>query len=394
MNFAIILFWVLVFFIIYPYFIYPVLLWIISIFKKQRKYSLPSENNLPTVTLFITAFNEQDYVDQKVNNSNALNYPNNRLKQVWVTDGSDDNTNSLLKKHDNITIHFKPERNGKIHAMNRGMDFIDSDLVVFSDGNTLLGENTIMEMVKLFSNAKVGCVAGEKRIFLKDKDGAASAGEGFYWKYESWVKNLDSKVGSTIGAAGELFAIRSHLFQKIENDTILDDFIISLRIAMQGYRVDYSPKAYAIENASANISEEMKRKVRIAAGSIQAVTRLKALLNPFKHGGLSIQYFSHKIFRWLVAPISLILLLILNITIIFQIGFNTDNLYTQIGILQALFYFMVLMGLLLKNKNIKLSWLFIPYYFFMANYAMWLGFFKFLRGKQSVNWERAKRAKS
>lgn len=392
MNIVIILFWIFVFFILYSYIFYPIILWIISWFKSQPQLEKIDINNLPSVTLFITAYNEQDYVEQKVENSNQLNYPANKLKQVWVSDGSDDNTNSLLKKYDHLTVYFQPERNGKIHAMNRGMNFVNTDIVVFSDGNTLLGSETIMEIVKLFSFSKVGCVAGEKRIMLKNKDGAASAGEGFYWKYESWVKNLDAKAGSTIGAAGELFAIRTKLFEIVEGDTILDDFIISLRIAMKGFKIDYSPNAYAIEKASANIGEEMKRKVRIAAGSIQAIGRLKQLLNPIKYKGLSIQYISHKIFRWVITPISLILIIFANIYLIVQNGFEISNIYSQLGILQAFFYFMVLVGLLLKNRNLKLSWIFIPYYFFMANYAMWLGFFKFLSGKQSVNWERAKRA--
>lgn len=393
MNTLTTIFWILIFLIIYSYLIYPIILSILSLFINTEKIkSNTDEKKQPTVTLFITAFNEENYVVQKVNNSNELNYPTNLLKQVWITDGSDDNTNELLKKYKNVTVYFEPERKGKINAMNRGMQFIDSDIVVFSDGNTLLGNNTISEIVKLFNNDRVGCIAGEKRITLKSKESAASAGEGIYWKYESLIKHLDAKTGSTIGAAGELFAIRTSLFQEIENDTILDDFIISLRIAMQGYKIDYSSKAYAMERASANINEEMKRKIRIAAGSIQALIRLKPLLNPFKYKWLSIQYISHKVFRWTITPISLLMLIIINILIVIKTPFQLNNIYLQIGILQVAFYFLAALGMILKNKSIKLKLIFIPYYFFMANYAMYLGFIKFLKGKQSVNWERAKRA--
>ncbi len=387
-----ILLWVFMISILYTYIMYPLILQFFSFFIKDKEAIYIEFNNLPTVTLFITAYNEELYVNQKVLNSNNLNYPKEKISQMWVTDGSTDKTNELLHNYSEVQVLFEPTRNGKIHAMNRGMQFVDSDIVVFSDGNTLLGKDTLLEIANLFQNKKVGCIAGEKRIQLKNKEDAASSGEGIYWKYESWVKHLDAKVGSTIGAAGELFAIRTELFQEVENDTILDDFIISLRIAMKGYKVDYSPKAYAVEKASASVSEEMKRKVRIAAGSIQAMVRLRQLLNPFKFGLLSIQYISHKVFRWIVAPVCLCLLFIASTILVLQLGLISANLYTVIWWIQVAFYIVVFIGYILKNNNTKWKFLFVPYYFFMANYAMWLGFFKYIRGKQSVNWERAKRA--
>ena len=392
MNYIIAIFWSLMFCIIYSYVLYPLLLQVLVWLKPKKTNTAIDLSNLPSVTLFITAYNEQAYVDQKVENSNNLIYPKDKIEQLWVTDGSNDNTNKLLKKYPEVRVLFEAQRKGKINAMNRGMDYIDSDIVVFSDGNTLLGQETIMEIAKLFQNQKVGCIAGEKRIETKNKDAAASAGEGFYWKYESWLKNLDAKFGSTIGAAGELFAIRTSLFQKVESGTILDDFIISLRIAMQGYKVDYSQKAFAIEKASANVGEEMKRKVRIAAGSIQTLVRLAALLNLFKYKKLSFQYISHKVLRWVVVPLSLLGIIILNAYIIYANQFDFQNIYGVIGLLQLLFYIVVFIGHVLKNRSIQIRLLFVPYYFFMANLAMYLGFIKNIRGKQSVNWERAKRA--
>ncbi len=392
MAFMYFLFWLFVGSIFYTYVVYPLIMQFFSFFIKRNETIIPEQTALPTVTLFVTAYNEEAYVNQKVHNSNNLNYPKDKLTQLWITDGSTDKSNEILNSFSHIKLYFEPERKGKIHAMNRGMEFIDADIVVFSDANTLIGPDTINEIARLFQNEKVGCIAGEKRIELKEKEGAASSGEGIYWKYESWVKNLDAKVGSTVGAAGELFAIRTELFQKVEDDTILDDFIISLRIAMKGYKIDYSPKAYAIEKASANVAEEMKRKVRIAAGSIQALVRLKNLLNPFKYKGLMFQYVSHKVFRWVVAPVCLLLLFFVNTAIVIQSGFFTMDVYSVFWLLQITFYGLVIIGHLLKNNNTKLKILFVPYYFFIANYAMYLGFFKYIRGKQSVNWERAKRA--
>ena len=149
-----------------------------------------------------------------------------------------------------------------------------------------------------FANPKVGCVAGEKRIAVQDKPNAASGGEGLYWKYESALKRLDYRLYSAVGAAGELFAIRTSLFEQMPPDTLLDDFILSLRIAMRGYKIAYSKEAYALESASLNMREEEKRKVRISAGGLQSVWRLRGLLNIFRYGILSFQYISHRVLRW------------------------------------------------------------------------------------------------
>ena len=169
-----------------------------------------------------------------------------------------------------------------------------------------------------FSNPNTGCVAGEKRILEKEADAAAGAGEGLYWKFESWIKNMDAELNTAVGAVGELFAIRTELFEDVENDTLLDDFIISLRIARKGYHIAYTPNAYAEETASLNVKEELKRKIRIAAGGIQTIFRLKGLLNPFRYGLLSWQYFSHKVLRWTLAPLSLFLIFAVNLFIVWQ----------------------------------------------------------------------------
>lgn len=387
MIFFKILFWILIFLVFYSYLGYPMLLFVISKFKIPKTPQLISDTYEPTVTLFVAAFNEQDFVESKVANSFALNYPKNKLTCVWVTDGSNDKTNELLAKYPELKVYFQPERKGKINAMNRGMEFVDSEIVIFSDGNTILSKDAVNEIVKAFNNKNVGCIAGEKRIELSSKDSAAAAGEGFYWKYESWIKQLDAITGSCVGAAGELFAIRKELFFKVPADTILDDFIISLTIAMQGFKIDYTPNAFAIEKASANISEEMKRKVRIAAGSMQSLVRLKALFNIWKHGFLSFQFISHKVMRWIVTPVSLVVLIPLNVILALQ-----SKMYMNILLLQGFFYLFVFLGWLFKDKETKLSVIFIPYYFFIANLSMWLGYFRYIKGSQSVNWERAKRS--
>lgn len=384
------LFWIGIFLIAYSYVIYPALLWFFSKRVKTEEPTDSKEEDFPTMTLFITAYNEEKYINEKVANSQELIYPKDKLKQVWLTDGSTDQTNELLANYPHISVFYNPERKGKTNAINRGMQFVDTELVVFSDANTLLNAEALLNIARKFENKKVGCVAGEKRIFTKAKNNVAAFGEGFYWKYESFLKQLDAKLGSTIGAAGELFGIRTSLFSNIPDDMILDDFLISMRIAMQGYKIDYSPNAFAIENPSANIDEEMKRKIRIAAGSIQATVRLKKLLNPFRYKFLSVQYLSHKVLRWIVIPYLLPMLIIVNLVIICQK--KVPNIYLITAFLQATMYILALLGKWLKNKNISWNFIFIPYYFFMANYAMYLGLFRYSKGKQTVIWEQAKRA--
>ena len=341
---------------------------------------------MPRVCMFVAAYNESSYVDGKVANLLELDYPQDLIQYLWITDGSDDGTPEMLKKYPQMEVHHLPERRGKIHAMNRGIQFVNAPIVIFSDSNTTLCKQAIRVMVDAFNDPQVGCIAGEKRIVNLKADGAAGSGENMYWKFESWVKRMDSELNSVVGAVGELFAIRTSLYTEVENDTILDDFVISLRIAEQGYRIAYTPNAYAIETASANVKEELKRKIRIAAGGIQSVIRLYPLLNIFKYGLLSFQYISHRVLRWTITPIAMIFLLLINIPLALYSGF-----FAVILGLQVLFYVAALLGWVLENRKLKVKLLFIPYYFFIMNYAVFMGFGRYIKKTQSVNWERAKR---
>lgn len=391
-----IVFWVLLFLVFYAYLGYGMVLFLLikikRLFGGRRNQIDPSYE--PEVTLFVAAYNEKDYVDAKVRNSFEMDYPLAKIKQVWVTDGSSDGTPAMLKKYVNkgVEVYHEDARGGKIGAMNRGIQFVKSPIVIFSDGNTLLGKESVRRIVQLFSDPTVGCVSGEKRIFNKDKDAAAGT-EGIYWKYESKLKKWDAELYSVVGAAGELFAIRTELFEKVEKDTLLDDFIISLRVAMKGYTIQYDPEAYAIETASADVKEELKRKIRIAAGGIQSIIRLSPLLNVFKYGILSFQYISHRVLRWTVAPLSLPVLLVLNLIITYKTGFSKFfDLFSILLYLQIAFYILAIVGWYLENKAIRIKILFIPYYFLVMNVAVWLGMKRYFKGSQSVNWERAKRS--
>ena len=391
MSWIEILFWIMLLSVFYTYLGYGIVLFVLLQIKrlfKRKKELILTDDELPHITLLVAAYNEEDYVAKKVENTRSLDYPAEKLHQMWVTDGSDDKTPQLLAAYPDVKVLHKPERAGKIAAMNRAVKYVDTAIVVFSDANTLLGHESMRRIATMFADPKTGCVSGEKRIFNAEHEAASAAGEGLYWKYESTLKRWDAELYSAVGAAGELFAIRTELFNEVEPDTLLDDFIISLRVAMQGYKIDYDPEAYAIESASANVKEELKRKIRIAAGGIQSVVRLYPLLNFFKYGLLSFQYISHRVLRWTVTPVALILLFVLNIAL----AFSSSFFMIVLG-LQILFYLMALVGWVLESKKMKSKILFVPYYFFIMNYAVFMGIGRYLKKTQSVNWERAQRAK-
>lgn len=392
-----VIFWITLFIVFYTYLGYGILLYILvklkELFVKPAKHPLPAaDEELPEVTLFITAFNEEDVVDEKMENSLNLDYPADKLHIVWVTDGSDDGTNERLQTHwaGKATVYFQPLRQGKTAAMTRGMTLVDTPLVVFTDANTMVNREAIREIVHAFQNPKVGCVAGEKRIAVQTKDGAAAGGEGIYWKYESTLKSLDARLYSAVGAAGELFAIRRELFEAMEPDTLLDDFVLSLRITMKGYIIAYCTNAYAIESGSADMHEEEKRKVRIAAGGLQSIWRLRALLNPFRYGVLSFQYTSHRVLRWSVTPFLLFALLPLNVAILLAGG--SPVFYGILLVLQVIFYGLGYWGYYLSTKQIKNKILFIPYYFLFMNVNVLKGIRYLQKKKGSGAWEKAKRA--
>ena len=342
---------------------------------------------LPELTLFITAYNEEDVVDDKMRNSLSLDYPADKLHILWITDGSNDRTNERLSHWPQATVLYQPQREGKTAALNRGIRFVTTPLVVFTDANTHLNREALREIVRAFANPKVGCVAGEKRIALQDKDNAASGGEGLYWKYESALKRLDYRLYSAVGAAGELFAIRTSLFEQMPPDTLLDDFILSLRIAMRGYKIAYSKEAYALESASLNMREEEKRKVRISAGGLQSVWRLRGLLNIFRYGILSFQYISHRVLRWTLTPVVLFALLPLNLLL----ACTGHTLYTVILALQFAFYLLGYLGYKMEKRNIRNKLLFIPYYFLFMNINVIRGYSYLAKHKGTGAWEKAKR---
>ena len=388
------LFGILLFAVFYTYLGYPAFLWIVVRVKRITKKPLPLlelPSELPDVCLFVTACNEREQVGAKVANSLQLAYPKEKLQLLWVTDGSTDGTPDLVRKFPEVRVEHLPERRGKAFSMNRGMQFVKAPIVIFSDANTMLSPQTVIEIVRQFQQPDVGCIAGEKRVLNRPQDGLAANGESFYWRFESQVKRWDAELSSAIGAAGELFAIRRELFLPVEPDTILDDFVISMRLVEKGFRISYLPEAYATETASLNLHEEYKRKVRIAAGGVQALVRLLGLLNPFRFGWLSWQFFSHKVLRWTLTPIAFFAILPCNIILIsYPLRFRLFYIVFLAG--QILFYLLAGIGWRLQEKLAPYKIFYIPAFAVMANFAAINGMTRFFRGRQNAAWERSRRA--
>ncbi|RYC72123.1 glycosyltransferase family 2 protein [Spirosoma sordidisoli] len=387
----------------YTYVGYGIVITILVALRRwiKGRRPLPADDSYsPPVTLIIPAYNEMDCLPAKLSNSRALDYPAGQLRFLFVTEGSTDGSTAYLEAlrdagDPQISVLGGTERAGKVAAMNQAMQHVSTPLVVFSDANTQLNARAIRNLVRHFYDENVGAVAGEKRIEVFDAEAAAGAGEGLYWKYESYLKRKDAELHTVVGAAGELFALRTRLYEPVETDTLLDDFMISLRIAGRGYRVEYEPDAYALERPSFSIVEEKKRKVRIAAGGFQSIRRLLYLLNGFRYGWLTFQYVSHRVLRWAVTPFLLPLIWLANLALVLGIEPLSPLAYgfwVLLFIGQCAFYGAAWLGYRLEHRQLRVKVLFVPFYFTFMNGCAILGFQRYWRGNTSGIWEKARRA--
>jgi poly-beta-1,6-N-acetyl-D-glucosamine synthase len=400
-NLLTIAFWALLFIVFYSYVGYGILLGLLVKLKKSPNPPASKINDvdLPEVTFMVAAYNEERWIEDKIRNSVALEYPKEKIKFVFVTDGSTDSTPDKVKNFKNpegysIELFHQPERRGKIAAVERVMPFIKSPVVVFTDANTDLNPEAVWKMVRHYADPTVGAIAGEKRVEMSSV--ASGAGEGIYWKYESLLKKWDSQLYSAVGAAGELFSVRTDLYEPVEKDTLIEDFVMTMRIAKRGFRIVYESEAYAVEGHSADVKEELKRKIRISAGGLQAVWRLRSLLNPIKYGVLSFQYWSHRVLRWTLAPLALPLILLFNWLILRGPENSAENsgmtMYNVLFWAQIVFYAAAILGWIFEQMKLKVKAFYVPYYFCMMNYSVYRGLGRLIAGSQSVVWEKSKRA--
>lgn len=235
------IFWTSLFIVFYTFLGYGILLYFLvrlrRMFRGKRLAPVVQDTVLPGCTLIVAAYNEEDFIAEKIANTLSLSYPPEKINYLFVTDGSDDRTPEIVAQYPQIRLMHEAPRNGKIAAMHRAIEQTDTEIIIFTDANTILNRDALRNIGRHYIDPATGAVAGEKRIRQNDKDDASAAGEGFYWKYESALKKWDSELYSVVGAAGELFSVRRSLYRPVPGSSILDDFMVSMLIAMQGYRI-------------------------------------------------------------------------------------------------------------------------------------------------------------
>ncbi len=390
MHLVEIFFWLLIFVVFYAYIGYGLLLYLVVQIKNNDHKNCSEQKCFPTVAHIIAAYNEEDFIEKKIHNSFAVRYPSDKVKVIIITDGSSDGTAGIVSRFPSVTHLHEPIRKGKVAALNRAVSHItDADILVFSDANALINPDALLLLTSHYNNPKVGGVSGEKVILSDNEQMIQAKGEGLYWKYESWLKKMDSDFYSVTGAAGELFSIRKKFYSDIPENIILDDLYLSLLINKKGYIISYEPKAFASELPSISIGDERKRRIRISAGAFQTLALLPELMNVFAYGKFAFQYISHRVLRWAICPFALPFILLLNIIIVIEEG---AVVHIAFLITQLIFYTLAAIGALLSGKKQGPGKIFfIPFYFVFLNLSVWAGLLRYVRGTQSSIWEKANR---
>lgn len=390
-----ILFWLSLISIIYAYAGYPCLLWLLSRLRRERMPPAPAA--CPSTTLIIAAYNEEAVIAEKLENSLALDYPRDQLQIVVAADGSDDQTPAIVQSFASrgVELSYEPQRRGKMSALNRAVAVARGDIVVFSDANNLYARDTLRELVVPFADPSVGAVSGAKHIV--SGDGALGDAEGLYWRYESFIKSAEARLGTCTGVAGEILAVRRPLFEPAPASVICDDFHTAMRIARRGFRIAYAPRALSWERVSISLRDERERRAKIVAGRFQSMAiahRLLSLRRPI----LIWQVVSHKFLRPLV-PLAMLAALAANVSLVIhpprECQATLLNLAPPFGMIvlsaQAAFYLIALAGAVTEGKNKLLRILFIPTFLVSSNAAALAGLFRFALKRQSVTWNRVAR---
>jgi cellulose synthase/poly-beta-1,6-N-acetylglucosamine synthase-like glycosyltransferase len=402
------IFWISTGLVIYTYAVYPLLLIAIAGIQqvvRDMRYAASRGDRRrkavrgyhPRVSLVFSAYNEEAVIAAKMENCRTLTYPTEMLEILAGCDGCSDRTAELARaaKLPNLTVFDSGEfagRSGKPEVLNRLVKLATGEFVIFSDANTMLAPDAIALLARHFNDPegkeKIGCVCGELRV--QSRAGGPST-EGAYWRYEVFLKFLESRLGLLLGANGGVFAIRRDLFTPLPKQAIIDDFLVAMRIHDAGYSVVYDPEATALEEAAAGVRDEFKRRVRIGAGNFHALRFTARLLSPTS-GRVFFSYWSHKILRWLV-PFALPLAFAAAVGIAECDQFS-DALRLFCGACAAGGLLMILLGLVgyrLELRDIHRSIFSVPYYFLSMNLALLLGFVRFVTGEQTTVWHRTAR---
>jgi cellulose synthase/poly-beta-1,6-N-acetylglucosamine synthase-like glycosyltransferase len=325
-------------------------------------------------------------------------YPASQIEVICADDGSTDETLEQIRSvaDPRLILDSEPERNGKMAAMNRAVHRASGEFIVFTDANALWNPDTLKKIMSNFTEPRVGCVCGRKS--LTGKGTQAEASENLYWRYESWIKIQESRLGSTVAASGELLAVRRATYRFPNRHIINDDSQIVLETIDQGYRVLYDPTAVTIEPGSSSLSEEYGRKSRIAAGRWQIAGKILKLAP--SHPGFVFKFISHKLLRLLVMPL-MILAFVSNLAVVlaklpagtgFASLFQLSPPWGQLFLAgQITLYLLAALGAVLEHFGIRFKPIYLIYYFVGSQLATLTGLVRFSSGRQSVLWRKAAR---
>ena len=365
----------LIFLIIYPYLGYPIVLEILG-----RRNTIIKENKggfYPSVTVFIPAYNEAKVIKTKIKNSLALDYPRDKLEIIVASDGSTDNTENIVRDFSaaGVILFKSAMRKGKNFIINEFIPKCNGEIIIFTDANCLYKEDAVKKLIRNFSDENVGCVVGNLRYI--DEKTLVGKGEGFYFRYESMIKKLESRYGTLVAANGSIYAIRKSLFVTLDLD-VANDLAHPIQIADKGYKIVFEPEAIAYEKATSSFVEEFSRRSRIVTRGLTAFIRYWRDYHMLK-GMWGFCFISHKFIRWFI-PFFLIMILLLNFFL--YSSFFRVTLYSQL-----VFYSIGFIGIF---SNGRLGKFFsIPLYFCLINLAALVGILKYFSGKREAIWNKA-----
>lgn len=372
-------FWVACAIIVYTYVLFPAVLWLISRFASTAPIrSAGEQDELPRVAMVLAAYNEEADLPGKLANTWQIDYPADRFELHIGSDGSSDATAAILRACNDPRLHARvfDQRRGKISVLNDIVLGIDADIIVMSDANTLFSADAVRKLVAHFSDPKVGCVSGQLRL----QRNGGSSGEGMYWKYEYNIKRAESRLGFQIGCNGGNYALRRCLYKPLPPSTIVEDFVITMRVLEQGWKVILEPDAVACEPCCASSRKEVVRKIRIGAGDWQALSLTLPMLHP-RFGLRAFAFWGHKVLRWLV-PFFIVVSLVSNVFLVGRPLYAGLLIVQLLGILASIFAYN-------DNQGTRMPRVLRPVtYFYLMNYALLCGFVRFLTGTQKVTWER------
>ncbi|WP_276253295.1 glycosyltransferase family 2 protein [Halomontanus rarus] len=367
---------VLVGIILYTYVFYPVLL---SLITGDSQSALLKEE--PTVTLVIAAYNEEDIIEEKIENSLRIEYPDEKMNILVFSDASSDRTDDLVRSYTSEGVEFIriEGRVGKTECQNRVVKQLETDLVVFSDANSLYHPTAIRKLVRRFSG-EVACVVGELRYYQSDD---IVEGESIYWQYERLIRNLESRVGSVVKGNGAIYAVKRSKYVPLPPD-LISDFAEPLAIRSDGCKIKYEPDAVAYERTSTSMADELARKVRIITRSWFALRHYRRLMNPFRYGFYSLQVASRTILWW-CSPLLLIAILIIALLLLL-VNPSPFPLFVLCG--YGILCTLGSIGFVLDASGQRIpTVVHVPYYYLTINYGLLIGLMRFIQGDKIVTWE-------